>query len=265
MKLNYRDRILLTILIVIFVWAIGVMFFIKPAIEGLQDSQTALDNAKSTRSDLKKRIKEDEGLPDRIKEAYNEVTKMTESFYDIQETQVASQQIDDLLASDEITNLDITISPYSNHPITPYVYVDPTIVTESDLLVEGYVNEGAPVVTPETAPAEGEVVAAPAAIGSYEITFNFKGKVDKVQEFCDHMKSKNDQKTMTVSSISYQFEKEEKEEGKEGEEYSEEDVSGSCTLTMMVVKKLPNPDTLGNSKDSKETKETKETEESKKD
>jgi hypothetical protein len=76
------------------------------------------------------------------------------------------------------------------------------------------------------------------------------------------MKSKNDQKTMTVSSISYQFEKEEKEEGKEGDEYSEEDVSGSCTLTMMVVKKLPNPDTLGNSKDSKETKET---EESKKD
>ena len=47
MKLNYRDRILLTAVIVVLVWVAGVMLFIKPAIERMQDSQAALDDAKA--------------------------------------------------------------------------------------------------------------------------------------------------------------------------------------------------------------------------
>lgn len=57
MKLNYRDRIVLTAVIVILVWVAGVMLFIKPAIENLQDSQAALDDAKVTLSELKERNK----------------------------------------------------------------------------------------------------------------------------------------------------------------------------------------------------------------
>ena len=67
MKLNYRDRIVLTAVIVILVWVAGVMLFIKPAIENLQDSQAALDDAKVTLSELKERNKKDENLPERIK------------------------------------------------------------------------------------------------------------------------------------------------------------------------------------------------------
>ncbi|MBR0529069.1 MAG: hypothetical protein IJJ76_04810 [Ruminococcus sp.] len=244
MKLNYRDRIVLTILIVILVWVAGIMLFIKPAIERVQDSQAALDSAKATRSDLRDRVEADKDLKERIEAAYKEVNTLTESFYDIQETQIASQQIDDLLAEDEVKNLDITISPYTIHQIDPYTYVDPTVVTDSDLMVEEYMSQGQTAITPETAPAEGEAVAASATIGSYEISFNFEGKVENVQAFCEHMKNKNVQKTMTISNIEYEFKMEDGKEEDGEKVQSEDQVSGSMTLTMMVVQRLPDPNTL---------------------
>ncbi len=249
MKLNYRDRIVLTILIVILVWVAGVMLFIKPAIERVQDSQAALDSAKATRSDLRDRVEADKDLPERIEAAYKEVNTLTDSFYDIQETQIASQQIDDLLKTDEIENLNLKLSDYTIYQLKPFVYVDSTVVSDPDQIVEDYMSQGV-TITPETAPAEGEAVAAPASIGSYQISFNFEGKVENVQKFCDHMKNTNDQKTMTISQIDYKFDTETKSEGEEKvEEQSEEDVSGSMTLTMMVVQKLPEPKTLAVSED----------------
>jgi hypothetical protein len=245
MKLNYRDRIVLTVLIVILVWVAGVMLFIKPAIERLQDSQSALDTAKATRSDLQDRVEADADLPERIVEAYKEVTTMTESFYQIQETQIATRQIDALLAADNITNNDMTISTYNKYKLVPYAYVDKSVVADADAMVDEYMAQGKPL-TPETAPAEGEAVAGPVTIGSYEITLNFEGKIDDVQRFCDKMKNSNEQKTTMVSSINYKFDTK-KTEGKDGEskeEISDEDVSGTMTLTMMVVKKLPDPNTL---------------------
>ena len=221
MKLNYRDRIVLTAVIVILVWVAGVMLFIKPAIENLQASQAALDDAKVTLSELKERNKKDENLPERIKAAYEEVTKMTETFYSIQENQVASQKIDDLLDENEIKNLDLTISQY----------------------------------TPDAEAGEkGEAVAAPVVIGSYGVTLSYKGKIDDVEKFCDKMQESAKEKTMVVKSIDYKFVAETDDEGKplteevdDGKKkvkktkISETDVEGTMTLTMMVIKKLPEP------------------------
>ena len=128
-----------------------------------------------------------------------------------------------------------------------HIYVDKSVVADADAMVDEYMAQGQPL-TPETAPAEGEAVAGPVTIGSYEITLNFEGKIDDVQRFCDKMKNSNEQKTTMVSSINYKFDTK-KVEGKDGEskeEVSDEDVSGTMTLTMMVVKKLPDPNTLAN-------------------
>ena len=259
MKLNYRDRILLTAVIVILVWVAGVMLFIKPAIENLQDSQAALDDAKVTLSELKERNKKDENLPERIKAAYEEVTKMTETFYSIQENQVASQKIDDLLDENEIKNLDLNITQYTPVTLRPYAYISSEAVTDMDAEVQKYIEEtGAEPITPETADAEagekGEAVAAPVVIGSYGVTLSYKGKIDDVEKFCDKMQESAKEKTMVVQSIDYKFVAETDDEGKpiteevgEGDKkvkktkISETDVEGTMTLTMMVIKKLPEP------------------------
>lgn len=257
MKLNYRDRIVLTIVIVIAVWAIGIMFFIKPSIEAVRNSQTALDDAKARRATLQARVDEDADLPERIEQAYKEVTKMTESFYDIQETQIATQKVDDLLDEDEIKNLDIQISDYSLMTLKPYKYVSARPETEIDQSVTAYKNNEAMVVadtlvTPTNAEANvdanGEVVAADALIGYYSMTFNFKGKIDDVESFCEKMKNQNQEKTMLIDSITFKFEEEEAEgDAKKGEteqKLSDTDVSGEMKLHMMVIEKLPDPNTL---------------------
>ncbi|MBO4865165.1 MAG: hypothetical protein J5582_01160 [Ruminococcus sp.] len=262
MKLNYRDRIVLTAVIVILVWVAGVMLFIKPAIERLQDSQAALDDAKATLSDLKERNKADENLPERIKTAYAEATEMTKTFYSIQENQAASQKVDELLDENEIKNLDLSISQYTPFTLRPYEYVSSKAVTEMDTEVQKYINEdgsdSTEAITPQNADAEagekGEAVAAPVVIGCYEITLSYKGKIDEVEKFCDKMQKSAKEKTMVVKAIDYKFSAETDKDGNpvteevgEGDKktkktkISETDIEGTMTLTMMVIEKLPEP------------------------
>lgn len=255
MKLNYRDRILLTAVIVILVWVAGVMLFIKPAIERMQDSQAALDDAKATLSDLKDRNKADENLPERIKSAYAEVSKMTETFYSMQETQLVSQEVDDLLDENEIENSALTTTDYTVTALDPYAFISFRPVTDMDAEVQNYINEtGDTIVTPETADAEagekGEAVVAPVQIGVYEVNIPYKGELEEVEKFCDKLQKTAKQKTMVVSSIDYKFSAETDKEGKPVSEdkngkstvkMSDTDVEGSMTLTMYVVEKLPKP------------------------
>jgi hypothetical protein len=254
MKLNYRDRILLTAVIVVLVWVAGVMLFIKPAIERMQDSQAALDDAKATLSDLKDRNKADENLPERIKSAYAEVSKMTESFYSIQETQVVSQEVDDLLDENKLENSALTTSDYIVTTIEPYSFVSSRPSTEMDTEVQNYIDETGEIVTPETADAEagekGEAVAAPASIGIYEVTIPYKGELEEVEKFCDKLQKTAKQKTMVVTSIDYKFAAEtdkdgnavtEEKNGTTTTKISDTDVEGSMTLTIYVVKTLPEP------------------------
>ena len=238
MKLNYRDRIMLTIVIVILVWAVGIMFFIKPSIEAVQDSQAALDDAKAQRATLQARVDEDADLPERIEKAYKEVTKMTESFYDIQ-----------------LKNLNMNITDYSVMTLNPYKFVSSRPQTEIDKTIEAYKNNEAMakddvLVTPTNAEANvdenGEVTAAPALIGYYNIEFEFEGKLDDFEAFCEKMKNENEEKTMFIGEMDYEFVKEESKsnDGKEEAKLSETDITGKMTLQMMVVEKLPDPNTL---------------------
>lgn len=261
MKLNYRDRIVLTVVIVVLVWVAGVMLFIKPAIENLQASQAALDDAKAQRSDLQDIVDADADLPERIVVAYREVTEMTESFYSVQETQVASQLVDDLLDEDEIVNLNMNISDYTIYTLNPYVYMSNRPMSEIDEDVLKYKNE-APVTAEDAMAAGGEgeaETAAPAAtdngrvppaaatIGSYSITFSFTGKLDDVEKFCDRLQTSNDQKTMVVNGLTYSYAivvKQGKDDEPDERELSTTDVEGEMELTMMVVEKLPDPNTI---------------------
>ena len=233
------------------------MLFIKPAIERMQDSQAALDDAKATLSDLKDRNKADENLPERIKAAYAEVSEMTASFYSIQETQVVSQEVDDLLDENKIENSALTTSDYTVTKLDPYEFKSSRPATDMDTEVQNYIDEtgeNKDVVTPENADAEagekGEAVAAPASIGIYEVTIPYKGELEEVEKFCDKLQKTAKQKTMVVKNVDYKFAAEtdkdgnpltEEKDGSTTTKISDTDVEGNMTLTIYVVKTLPEP------------------------
>lgn len=247
MKLNYRDRILLTAVIVILVWVAGIMLFIKPAIEDMGDAQTALDEAKVTLSDLEEQIDADKDLDARIDEAYTAANDIAKKFYDYQEAQVATQTVDTLLDTDGValTNTNMSISAYTSISLQPYMYSLQAIKTDVDDLVSKYEAEGSTTnETEESVNATDETQnSAPQTIGCYTISFEFKGTIDGVKNFCENLKS-NDQKTLILQSIdiSYYEESEDENAGKVKVKAGESDfVEGTMSLNMIVLRKLTDP------------------------
>ena len=239
MKLNYRDKIVLTVLIVLLVWAVGIMFFVKPAIEDVQSAQNELDSARVTLQDLQDKIKKDADLDDRIDAAYADVKTLTATFYKYQEAQEATQLIDDLLATDELINNNMVISGYGSARLAPYSYTKPIPTAGMDKQVLDYEKqnykigeEPKPAEEEKTEEVEGPV-AAPVAIGSYSINFEFTGSMDNIKKFCDELKKSNDQRTNVVQSLNIPHTN---EEGKD-----EDELKANISLLLYVLRELPAP------------------------
>ena len=256
MKLNYRDKVLLTAVIVILVAVLGVVFFIKPAIEDMNNAQKELDQKTSDLVKMETQIEQDKDLPQRIKEAFKEVSKVSRNFYDFQEAQKATQTVDDLLEKDNLENLDMKISGYSTMLLKPYIYSPNLTSTDIDNEVEKYDGMGDSSVADSTASTADSTAAntQPAAnaanqtdaaqannfvanprpdgtgditIGCYYIDFNLEGSVDDIKNFCDKLTS-NTQKSMLISGL-------------EIKDVTETKVTAKMTLQMMVIKKLEDP------------------------
>lgn len=252
MKLNYRDRILLTVVIVVLVWVAGVMLFIKPALEDIDTANTAREEAKATLSDLEAQVDADKDLDERIRTTYAEANKMAMKFYDYQQAQVATQNVDTLLDNDSLKNTNMSISAYTSVVLDPYKYSLEAIQTDMDILVDTYDQAGEKSAddaenadgTAENA-AEGSADAAvttPTTIGSYSIDFEFEGNIENVKNFCENLKG-NPQKTLVLQSIDISYYDNENEETKgQNVKAGESDfVKGKMTLNMYVVKKLADP------------------------
>lgn len=233
MKLNYRDKVLLTAVVVIIVWVVGIMFFIKPAIEDVNAANKALNEAKVTLSDLEDQIEKDKDLQQRINDAYAEVKKSSARFYDYQETQKATQVVDDLLADPEheIVNKNMSISEYSTMSLEAYEYLNELAQTEMDEKVKDeYSKAGDSEEADDTAAdAKVEEDTTPLTIGYYTITFDYSGKAEDVKVFCEKLKS-NDERTLVVDTLTMNEDKED-----------ETKVSGTMELKMMVLQKLEDP------------------------
>lgn len=244
MKLNYRDRILLTAVIVILVWVAGIMLFIKPAIEDLGDAQTALDEAKVTLNDLEDQIDADKDLDERIRITYNEANEIAMRFYDYQQAQEATQNVDNLLDNDSLKNTNMSISSYTSVSLQPYMYSLAAIQTEIDQLVDTYDNEGNASEENVDVSTETQEATTPLTIGCYSIEFEFNGTIDNVKKFCENLKS-NDQKTLILQSIDisyYEYEENDGSTEKINVKAGESDyVEGTMTLNMYVIRKLADP------------------------
>ena len=87
MKLSHRDRVMLTIVLVIIVWAIGIWFFIIPAFQELGEKKDELSDRQIVLSKLNDENEKDKDLPQRIESAYNTSEELAKNFYTKQTTQ----------------------------------------------------------------------------------------------------------------------------------------------------------------------------------
>lgn len=275
MKLNHRDRVLITIVFVAAVWLIGVWIFIIPAFQELGEKRDELNGRQVILSEKKSQIEQDKDLPQRIEEEYERSVELSKFFYTRETTQSATDLVDQLLDEQKIVNSTMEITEYSKKTIKPFYYVSKIKSTDFDTKAEEYENIGASSSKADTS-SKAQAKSAKTkdgaqftvdpnlgvSIGFHEITLEFRGVYKDVQKFCDKLKEGNkERRSMVLSGLSIKDVNGVKEEGKEGEDSSSSqpapekkddkkeeegveanEVEGTITINLMVIQKLTKPE-----------------------
>ena len=224
MKLTYRDKVVLITLVVILVWVLGVMFFIKPKFEDLDQANKDYDTAVTDLENKKALIKADEGLEDRVKEAYQESIKVAENFYDKMTSDEVSTQMDNLLDEDGITNDSLSISQYSQATLSYINAVPVQLETDVDRLAQQSAELGKTGSEDiQEVTADTESVAVPA----YTVSFGYSCTLEQLQSFLDKLLTRNE-KSLVVTNCTIG-------------DINEEEITGQMTMVLMMMPRLQNP------------------------
>ena len=237
MKLSYRDKVILIVLLVIIVWVVGVMFFIKPKFEELDDANKELETQNGILAEKQEVIKKDEGLRERVQEAYNNVIKLADVFYDtkISETENrntpdVSREIDEMLDKFDIENDRLDISQYSTMVLDKVSSAPQRLVTDLDKIADDIHQLGQQIQA-----ADGNVATSndpkaptgPVSVPAYTVSFGYKCELDNLKKFFDSLRS-NTQRSLVVSSCSIA-------------DVKADVVTGEITLVLMMMPRIENP------------------------
>ena len=230
MKLSYRDKVVLIVLVVIAVWVVGVLYFIKPKFQELDEKNKEFDAQVVVLEKKKDEIKQDEGLKDRVNEAYNKVVNVVSNFYDKMTSDEVSTLIDNILDEDNITNKDLQISDYAQVTLS-YIDNSPQQMT-TDVDRIAYDSQQLGVVVTE--PAEGEekkvnlaTVSGPVQVPAYTLSFGYNCSLDDLKSFLDKLLTRKE-KSLVVTSCSIS-------------DINAETIEGNMTLVLMMMPRMENP------------------------
>lgn len=224
MKLTYRDKVMLTSVLVILVWVIGVMLFIKPAYSDLKEANTTYDSKVVDLNKKKDQVKADADLPQRVKDAFEEVSTLAANFYPKLTSDEVSEQIDTLLDYDTIENDSLTISAYTSVVLEAYNYDSQQLMTDVDIIANGGKVEKDPKKQQNTKEEEDPTAVT---VPCYNISFGFKCELENLKTFLDNLNT-YDQKSLVVTSCQI-------------EDVNESEISGTMTMALMMMPEIQNP------------------------
>lgn len=198
MKLTNRDKMLLTIVILAIVWAIGIVFFVKPKIETvssknkeLTEVQTELEQAEADVA-AAKTIKED------CNTALKSAQEGAQNFFDAPKAYEAEQYLTKVLAGDASGNGKIEIS--SLNISGPSAVSLAEYIIKNDGGISYPLGDSATLVTDEStntvASAYGET------LGCYTFTVTFKARRADLMKFLTNIKATENGNSLICTSLS---------------------------------------------------------------
>ncbi len=273
MKLNHRDRVLITIVFVVAVWAIGIWIFIIPAFQSLGEKKDELNSLQVTLSEKKEQIEKDKDLPQRIEAEFAKSEELAKNFYNEQTAYQATDTVDLLLDEQKLINTDMNVTDLKVTTLRPFSFSSNIPTAEIDNKVIQYEKIGASSVvdsTPKNTPApqskttnDGAQFTVDPRVGlglaSYDISFHFKGVYGDVQKFCEQL-TKNvpgsmlvsnltitdvngikDESSNSDSSSSSSAPESKTEDGKE-KGVEDNEIEGDISITIITIKKPSKPE-----------------------
>ena len=128
MKLTYRDKIILAIILAIAVLLLGFFALVKPKYKDIQDNQTKLETLEKDRAAKQALINQIPGLKEDITKIYNDTNKITKMFVPVKAVQDPENVDKYMIEVAEKNKLKVTSINVASASISeiPYYFNTPT-------------------------------------------------------------------------------------------------------------------------------------------
>lgn len=126
MKLNYRDKVILGIILAIVIAVLGFVFMIKPKNEEITEDEATLQTKQSEQAELETKIARIEPLKKSIEETYEATAKMTDDFVNIEDIS-STEKLDKFLreyAEECGVRIDELNVAYPKEKVLKYYYLE---------------------------------------------------------------------------------------------------------------------------------------------
>ncbi len=141
MKLNYRDKIILGVLLAFVILLGGFFLLIKPRYTDIKDNRAALALAEQEKAEVDAKIAEIKPLKEEIKATYDNTTKLTNDFVaynDIFNARKVDQYMQHFAEDCEVKVMTLNASDLSSSALS-YYYFTPG-VADDDMLAQADIN-----------------------------------------------------------------------------------------------------------------------------
>lgn len=221
MKLTYRDKMLLIIILLAAVWAIGIVFFIKPKIQDVGKAKTELADIKVQYAKVEEELTAAETIKTQCNNLLKQAQEDAEKFYNVLKSYEAEEILTNLLQNKsnpiEISDLSITgpiAASLSNYKLNENSLSIP-IIDSADI---GTVQE--------TDKKPGVIIKEDAeTVGCYNYTITFKAKLEDIKNFVDKIPTSNNKSSLVVTNLSIN-------------DYTQDVIEGTMNLSLYFVKTL---------------------------
>lgn len=199
MKLTNRDKTLLTVLVLAIVWALGVMFVIKPKINDVSSKNAELKDVQEQLVVAQQAVESAKTIKEDCNTALKSAQEGAQNFFDIPKAYEAEQYLTKVLAGDANGNGKIDISSLSiNGPSAA------SLSTYSPSVSQGI--SGVPVIDSATlvtgTTTETVTSSAGETLGCYNYTVSFKARRADLMKFLTNIKATENGNSLIVTSLS---------------------------------------------------------------
>ncbi len=244
MKLNYRDKVILGILLAIVILLLGFFLLIKKTNQEIKDNKAILAEVQQQKDEIDAKIAQIKPLKENIKSTYDETTKLTGDFVqynDIYNARKVDQYMQHFAEENEVKIKTLSAGELATGGLS-YYYLTPKFVAE-DQLSQADLNGDRQAANDEK---KAESVALAARTQETVLTANYNITVEGEKEkIFDYLKAIEEQdktiiiKTVTLTNVPIGEKAEQKL--KEESEGAEKKASAVLSIALYSVYDLSEP------------------------
>lgn len=245
MKLNYRDMVILGVLLAIAILIAGFTLLVKPKNQEIKDNKATLAQLEEERDQIDSKIAEIEPLKKNITEVYDETVKLTENFVDstdILDARKVDQYMQHFAEDCEVKIMNLSATDLNAGTLS-YYYFTPTFVAE-DQLAQADLN-GEQIAKNKAEKLESETLASRTQEAVLSAQYTITVTAEEKDNLWEYMKALEEQdETIIINSVALtNVEIKEKENSNKNNNDDKEVVPGAnFVISLYSVYDLAKPD-----------------------